>query len=90
MTLAEWKESVKNEYDSLIKYYAYLNGDGRNTLAAYLALYSLTIFHDTAKDIYDAIQLENYFKLNNSAILAIRSLGEIVAKEGKYVDYSST
>lgn len=81
MTFTEWKEAVKNEYESLNKCYAYLNDVGRNRLAAYLALYSLTLFHDTAKDIYDAIQLENYLKLNNSAILAIKQLGEIVTKE---------
>lgn len=81
MTFIEWKEAVKNEYESLNKCYAYLNGDGRNRLTAYLALYSLTLFHDTAKDIYEAIQAENYFKINNSAILAIRQLGEIVTKE---------
>ena len=83
MTFIEWKEAVKNEYESLNKCYAYLNDVGRNRLAAYLALYSLTLYYDTAKDIYEAIQAENYFKINNSTILAIRSLGEIVAKEGK-------
>lgn len=81
MTFTEWKEAVKNEYESLNKCYAYLNIEGRNRLAAYLALYSLTLFHDTAKDIYEAIQTENYFKIIKFSIPAIKKLREIVTKE---------